>query len=475
MAHPAQSYTAGAAFDKIAIDLVALDPSASGYCAVLTVVDYVTRWASAYPLADKMAQSVAAKLLWFFADFGVPRVVVSDNGKEFVNKVVEEVNRQMGVQIRHTAPFAPWQNGRNERFNGTMIRLIRRLPQEFRRQWDAYLPLVLMAYRACVHSATGYSPNMLVFGRESRSFAGAWTFAPGPEEPPEAELHAAILHRAEELRKLKEIVFPSAMLRVHRTALTQREEQDQRVTVVVKPLKRGKIVWKWVEDRAAKTGDVYDGPFTVVSQDSSGNYVLRNWHGEVLPQKTPIQKLKLGRDVAREDEVYQVEAVCDHRQTAEGREFLVRWVGYPGMDSWVREDDFMDDGTMIWDYFRQRESAQAQAMTVTAAERGQRRGEVMSVEHRHGRRRGAGTAGAGGAGTAGAGGAGTKGVGGAGTKGVGGAGTKGVGGAGTAGPADGTGSRYRRGEAGTAASADGSKGGSHRRDQRRHHGTAAPA
>ena len=40
---------------------------------------------------------------------------------------------------------------------------------DHQRDWDARLPYAMAVYRATQHDATGYSPNMLVLGRETRA------------------------------------------------------------------------------------------------------------------------------------------------------------------------------------------------------------------------------------------------------------------------------------------------------------------
>ena len=43
-----------------------------------------------------------------------------DNGPEFIAKHLTRVLAAGGVEARHIDPGSPWQNGRNERFNGTL-------------------------------------------------------------------------------------------------------------------------------------------------------------------------------------------------------------------------------------------------------------------------------------------------------------------------------------------------------------------
>ena len=44
--------------------------------------------------------------------------------------------------------------------------MVGKVVSEKQRDWDEWLPLVMTAYRASPHAATGFSPDMLTFGRE---------------------------------------------------------------------------------------------------------------------------------------------------------------------------------------------------------------------------------------------------------------------------------------------------------------------
>jgi putative transposase len=88
---------------------------------VLTVVDEFTRECLAAEVEYRMnARFVADGLLKLFAGRGAPAFVRSDNGPEFVAKHLMRALAGSGVAARHIEPGSPWQNGRNERFNGTL-------------------------------------------------------------------------------------------------------------------------------------------------------------------------------------------------------------------------------------------------------------------------------------------------------------------------------------------------------------------
>jgi len=88
---------------------------------VLTVADEFTRECVAVEVEHRMnARFVADTLLRLFAGRGAPEYVRSDNGPEFIAKHLMRALAVSGVEARHIEPGSPWQNGRNERFNGSL-------------------------------------------------------------------------------------------------------------------------------------------------------------------------------------------------------------------------------------------------------------------------------------------------------------------------------------------------------------------
>jgi len=87
---------------------------------VLTVEDEFTRRCLAIEVEHRMpARFVAQTLLKLFAEHGTPTFVRSDNGPEFIAKCLMRTLQMKGVRCRHIDPGSPWQNGLNERFNGS--------------------------------------------------------------------------------------------------------------------------------------------------------------------------------------------------------------------------------------------------------------------------------------------------------------------------------------------------------------------
>eukprot|EP00731_Ephydatia_muelleri_P011145 Em0006g39a len=82
-------------------------PGEDGSQYILTISDYFTKWVEAIPTPDKTATTVANCLFKIFMRMGLPRVILSDNGSEFCNKLNDKLAEILGVKRRLTTPYHP--------------------------------------------------------------------------------------------------------------------------------------------------------------------------------------------------------------------------------------------------------------------------------------------------------------------------------------------------------------------------------
>ena len=88
---------------------------------ILTVMDEFTREGLALDVAlTTSAERVIGVLSTLIAQHDAPAYLRSDNGAEFVAIAVQTWLAQCGIQTLYIEPGTPWQNGKEERFNGTV-------------------------------------------------------------------------------------------------------------------------------------------------------------------------------------------------------------------------------------------------------------------------------------------------------------------------------------------------------------------
>ena len=75
-------------------------------------IDYFTKWIEAEPLATIMKKNVRS-YIWksIICRFGIPRVLVSNNGKQFDNNAFRDFSNQLGIKNHYSSPIHPQANG----------------------------------------------------------------------------------------------------------------------------------------------------------------------------------------------------------------------------------------------------------------------------------------------------------------------------------------------------------------------------
>ena len=87
---------------------------------MLTVLDEYTRQALAVTVRTRMgADDVLEALYPLLLRHGTPEYIRSDNGPEFVAQAMQDWLARVGIKPIRIYPGSPWENGYNERFNGT--------------------------------------------------------------------------------------------------------------------------------------------------------------------------------------------------------------------------------------------------------------------------------------------------------------------------------------------------------------------
>ena len=248
----------GAPMERIAIDFLGpLPVTENGNEHILVLSDYFSKWVECFALPNQRADTTADALVTqFFSRFGVPRILHSDQGRDFESKLFSEMCQLYGIQKTRTTPYHPRSDGQVERFNRTIQQMLKAFVNENRNDWDDHLPYLCMAYRSTVHDSTGYSPNKLMLGREIEMPVDVMF------GKPESSTHPCYTEFVEWFSCATEKAFLHARQHLNAAATRQKRNFD----LGVKPLtfQRDELVWYYYPPKHRKLSIPWIGPYRIV-------------------------------------------------------------------------------------------------------------------------------------------------------------------------------------------------------------------
>ena len=128
---------------------------------IAVVVDNLTKFA--YELiTSKMAKDVLPVLMRYINIKGCPKILLTDNGTEFVNGLFKDYLNSNNIEHRNTRPYNPQCNGIAERFIKTLKDL---LSKEYINNINfnirVSLEKCLYEYNHKIHKSTNFKPIIL--------------------------------------------------------------------------------------------------------------------------------------------------------------------------------------------------------------------------------------------------------------------------------------------------------------------------
>jgi len=124
----------------------------------LVIQDYYSRWPEVFELNNIKSKTVIQCLQETFARYGSPKIVRSDNGRQFDSFEFRQFAKDYNFKWKSSSPRYPQSNGQAE----SAVKLIKRI---YKKSDDPYLGL--LAYRN-TKLECGASPAQLLMGRNLR-------------------------------------------------------------------------------------------------------------------------------------------------------------------------------------------------------------------------------------------------------------------------------------------------------------------
>jgi hypothetical protein len=173
MAYPAPHHP----FEIIHIDLTGegLPCTKRGMRYIFVIKCPLTRATEIYALPDKSAFTVAKCIVDnIYCRHGAPHTIMSDQGNEFVNEVMEQIGILLVINRIRTTGGNPRSNGLAENHNKVLKDMLSSYTNAYQDDWDLYLPIINHAYMTTVNTQTGYTPFFMLYGREARQPDEEW-------------------------------------------------------------------------------------------------------------------------------------------------------------------------------------------------------------------------------------------------------------------------------------------------------------
>ncbi|NXL84116.1 POL4 protein, partial [Alectura lathami] len=107
-------------FEKVQVDFTEL-PKVGRIKYLLVIVDHLTQWVEAYPVARATAQVVVKILLeHLIPRYGIIQYIDSDQGTHFTSKIIKLLCQSLGIRWEYHTPCHPQSSGKVERMNQTI-------------------------------------------------------------------------------------------------------------------------------------------------------------------------------------------------------------------------------------------------------------------------------------------------------------------------------------------------------------------
>ena len=113
-----------------------LPKSSDGHLYILVATDYFSKWVEDVPLREMkketMVNFIRTHLIYWY---GVPRYIITDNGKPFYTRLMTELCKKFGFKQYNSSMYNASANGLVEAFNKTLGSLLKKVVSKTKRDW----------------------------------------------------------------------------------------------------------------------------------------------------------------------------------------------------------------------------------------------------------------------------------------------------------------------------------------------------
>ncbi|GJR04865.1 reverse transcriptase domain-containing protein [Tanacetum coccineum] len=279
-------------FYKWGIDIVGPFPEGPGKVKfIIVAIDYFTKWIEAKPIATITGNQVK-KFVWdnIVCRFGLPREIISDNGKQFRDNPFKDWCEKLCIRQCFASVKHPQTNDLVERANRSLGEGIKARLDEKSKDRIGELSHVLWSHRTMIKSSNGETPFSLTYSTEAVIPAEIGmptlrTMEIDPTKNDEAlEVNLDLIEEKREQAAIQEAKSKTKMEKYYNSRVRGTS------------FKPGDMVYRsngasHAKD-GGKLGPKWEGPYEVAESLGKGAYKLKDYKGTELPRTWNICNLK---------------------------------------------------------------------------------------------------------------------------------------------------------------------------------------
>ncbi|KZS09148.1 Uncharacterized protein APZ42_026699 [Daphnia magna] len=141
--------------------------SLQGNNYILVITDYFSKWIEVIPLTNCTTLSTSKALVERIIFYhGPPKAIITDRGSNVAFELLSALCKALNIKRMKTTAYHPQTNGQTERFNKTVVEMIRKYLENGFERWENILGPFVFAYNNSVNSSTLETPYFLNHGRD---------------------------------------------------------------------------------------------------------------------------------------------------------------------------------------------------------------------------------------------------------------------------------------------------------------------
>ena len=253
-------------WERVHVDLIGpLSLSLEGNRYILACIDAFSRYCELVLLPNKTTQHVAKALKERVLDrYGATEVLVSDNGLEFNNKILEQLCTFYQIKKCNILPYHPASNGLVERLNRKIVAQIKSILNSNSDVWDECLSDVQGSINSAYHRSLGDTPFFVLHGWDKRL--------------PHDNLSSGVGPQSDDFLKDRLAVAQGIHQRVHSNLCTATEDYTNKANRSVKErsLSVGQLVLLTAHKISHKLEPKFWGPYRIIQHVKGHRYKIRH-------------------------------------------------------------------------------------------------------------------------------------------------------------------------------------------------------